>query len=156
MERVVKDRLAKFFSLPVELITEEADLYILSVLSLYFREEQGKSDNIKISDVDVEKLCLSRNDLVMDEEGSKLDIYLNHLLNKSVPTEIREKSCFKDHIGRDGFTRHLLETVLCIMEISKEFNCDFMEFPEDDEKQMTVNDLIQFVVLQNNSRAIKD
>ena len=67
MKKIIKERLTKFFHLPVELMTDEADLYILSILSLYFREEQGKRDGIKITDVDVEKLHLSRKDLIMEE-----------------------------------------------------------------------------------------
>ena len=90
----------------------------------------------------------------MDEERNTLDIYLGHLLNKDIPAEIRDKSCYKDNIGRDGFSGHVLESVLCIMEISDAFNCDFMQFP-DDEKHITVKDLVEFVV-QKNTRTIKN
>ena len=155
MNDLVKERLAKFYSLPVELMTDEADLYLLSILSLYFREDQGKRDGIKITDVDVANLSLSRKELIMDEEGSKLDIYLSPLLKKDIPVAIRERAYYKDHIGRDGFSNHLLETVLCIMELSDAFGWDFMEFPDDDETKRRVKDLIQFIV-QNNFKTIEN
>lgn len=85
----------------------------------------------------------------MAEEGSKLDIYLSELLKTDLPAEVRAKACYNDHVGRDGFSNHLLETVLCVMETSDEFNCDFTEFPEEDDTRLTVKELVQFVIRKN-------
>jgi hypothetical protein len=155
MKNMVKQSLQKFFELPANFITDEADLYILTILSMYFKEGDAERDGIKKCDVDVSKLKLSRNDLRMDADGNKLNIYLKELLKEELPTALKEKARYEDSIGQDGFSGHMLESILCIMEISAIFKFGFMKFPEDDDSRMQVNDLVKFVV-QRNFKIIKD
>lgn len=155
MKNMVKQSLEKFFELPTNFITDEADLYILTILSMYFKEGDAERDGIKKCDIDVSKLKLSRKDLRMDEDGNKLNIYLKELLKEELPTALREKARYEDSIGQDGFSGHLLETILCMMEISTIFNCGSMEFPEDDDSRIQVIDLVKFVA-QGNSEIIKN
>ncbi|MFN4763695.1 hypothetical protein ACKGJN_11265 [Gillisia sp. Q332] len=152
---MVKQNLEKFFELPANFITDEADLYILTILSMYFKEGQAERDGIKKFDIDVSKLYLSRKDLRMDEDGNKLNIYLKELLKEELHASVREKAHYQDDIGQDGFSGHLLESILCMMEISSIFTCGYMEFPEDDDSRMQVVDLVKFVV-QGNSEIIKN
>ena len=155
MKNMVKQSLGKFLELPINFFTDEADLYVLSILSLYFKEGDAKKDGIKKCDVDISKLNLTRNDLRMDIDGNKLNIYLKELLKGELPDSIREKAQYQDEIGRDGFSGHVLESILCLMEISAFFNCGSMGFSEENDSRMQVIDLVHFVV-QKNSKIIKN
>lgn len=155
MKNIVKHSLEKFFSLPSHFITEEADLYILAILSLYFKGGQATRDGITNSEIDPVKLMLSRDDLKIEGKGRKIKIHLKELLQQDLPTALKKKAHFQDEVGNDGFSSHMLEVVLCILEISKQFNCDFMEFPEEEKVKTSVNEFLEFVV-QNSSKLTKN
>lgn len=117
METEIKEYLSDYFELPLDFITDNAELNTLSVLSLFFKEGCEREFDISKDDIDPQKLSISVKDLPDKVILNKWKIYLGNLLkNKN-----KHKAVYYiDEIGRDGFSEHLLHMVLCYLEIPAE------------------------------------
>ncbi len=138
MQHMIKDYLIKYFELPAEFFREEANLYILSVLSLFFAETKENSSEIKTSDIDPDKLSMEINELENTVNGSNLKINLNQLLKVPKP----EPVFFQDYIGRDGFCEYQLHMALCILEMPEKQE-NLLQHPNLLDNARTVGEFMQ-------------
>lgn len=74
MEKMITNYLKDYFELLSHFIRPEADLNILSILSLYFDEKNSAHQSIVLNDIDVEKLNTDIDDLEIEKADKKLEL----------------------------------------------------------------------------------
>lgn len=113
MENLIINYLKGYFKLPAGFIRPEADLNILSVLSLYFNKDNFQHQSISLNDIDTKKLSRGIDDLIIEREENTLKIHLNRILKDF---EFKN-AVFTNTIGRDGFCEFHLHLFLAILEL---------------------------------------
>lgn len=133
MQNLIINYLEDYFKLPARFIRPEADLNILSVLSLYFDKDNKRHQSISLDEIDPGKLSLDIDDLEIQREEDKLEIGLNKVLK----TSKYKRVVFPDIIGRDSFCEFHLHFFLAILELPEKVS----RRPKDQSKLDTAKNV---------------
>src|SRR5690606_36487541 len=116
---LIREYLSVYFKLKPELIAEDANLYVLAIFSMFFRE-QAEGFGITQDDVDPGALKQDTWDKKHYRETREIfRVYLDRYLRSGSRT-LASPVYFEDHVGRDGFMEFQFHTWMCVLETARQ------------------------------------
>ena len=136
---LIKEYLSVYFKLKPELIVEDANLYVLAIFSMFFRE-QAEGFGITQDDVDPGALKQDTWDIKHYRETREIfRIYLDRYLRSG------SRSCgrpvyFDDPVGADGFMEFQFLAWLCTIDTTRHIT-NGQAYAEEVVECLTVKEL---------------